>query len=203
MKRKLFLLASIAICLAGSLSAQNKTSKETKMGKSLVVYFSLAGEQYNVGNITEGNTSIIAKFIAEETGAEIVELQTQKPYPTDSYIRLTQIAKDEQNKRARPALKNNIDISDYNTIYIGYPNWWGDLPMPIYTFLEGHDWSGKTIIPFCTHEGSGLSSTESRIRSTCKGATVEKGLAVQGKVAQTNRSTAKKAVQDWLTKLGK
>ena len=80
---------------------------------------------------------------------------------------------------------------------------WGDMPIPVYTFLEAHDWKGKTVIPFCTHEGSGLSGTESRIRSTCKGATVEKGLAVQGKVAQTNRSAAKKAVQDWLAKLGK
>ena len=192
-----------ATCLAASLSAQNKTSKETKMGKSLVVYLSLAGDQYNVGIIKEGNTSIIAKFIAEETGSELFELQTQKPYPTDSYNNLIKIAKDEQNKKARPALKADIDISAYDTIYIGYPNWWGDMPMPLYTFLEAHNWSGKTIIPFCTHEGSGLSGTESRIRSTCKGATVEKGLAVQGKVAQTNRSTAKKAVQDWLAKLGK
>ena len=196
-----------ATCLAASLSAQNKTSnsKETKMKtkQSLVVYFSLAGEQYNVGNIKEGNTSIIAKFIAEETGSELFELETQKPYPTDGYSRLTQIAKDEQNKKARPALKADIDITAYDTIFIGYPNWWGDMPMPLYTFLEAHDWKGKTIIPFCTHEGSGLSGTESRIRSTCKGATVEKGLAVQGKVAQTNRSAAKKEVQDWLSKLGK
>ena len=201
--KSVFIILAATLCLAGSLSAQNKTSKETKMGKSLVVYFSLAGEQYNVGNIKEGNTSIIAKFIAEETGSELFELETAKPYPTDNYSRLTQIAKDEQNKKARPALKTDIDISAYDTIYIGYPNWWGDMPMPLYTFLEAHNWKGKTIIPFCTHEGSGLSGTESRIRSTCKGATVEKGLAVQGKVAQTNRSAAKKAVQDWLAKLGK
>ena len=203
--KTVFTILAATLCMAGSLFAQNKTSnsKETKMGKSLVVYFSLAGDQYNVGIIKEGNTSIIAKFIAEETGSELFELETQKPYPTDSYSRLTQIAKDEQNKKARPALKADIDITAYDTIYIGYPNWWGDMPMPVYTFLEAHNWSGKTIIPFCTHEGSGLSGTESRIRSTCKGATVEKGLAVQGKVAQTNRSAAKKAVQDWLTKLGK
>ena len=203
--KSLFTIVMAATLLTGSLFAQNKTSnsKETKMGKSLVVYFSLAGEQYNVGNIKEGNTSIIAKFIAEETGSELFELETQKPYPTDSYSRLTQIAKDEQNKKARPALKADIDITAYDTIYIGYPNWWGDMPMPLYTFLEAHDWKGKTIIPFCTHEGSGLSGTESRIRSTCKGATVEKGLAVQGKVAQTNRSAAEKAVQDLLSKLGK
>ena len=201
--KKILIGLGIAACLAGSISAQNKTSKETKMEKSLVVYFSLAGEQYNVGIIKEGNTSIIAKFIAEETGSELFELETVKTYTTDSYNNLTKIAKDEQNKKARPALKNETDISAYDTIYIGYPNWWGDMPMPVYTFLESHDWSGKTIIPFCTHEGSGLSGTESRIRSTCKGATIEKGLAVQGKVAQTNRSAAKKAVQDWLKKLGK
>ena len=165
------------------------------MGKSLVVYFSLAGDQYNVGIIKEGNTSIIAKFIAEETGSELFELETVKPYPTDSYNNLIKIAKDE--------LKADIDITAYDTIYLGYPNWWGDMPMPVYTFLEAHDWKGKTIIPFCTHEGSGLAGTESRIRSTCKGATVEKGLAVQGKVAQNNKSAAKKAVQDWLAKLGK
>ena len=104
--KSVFTILMAAVCLAGSLSAQNKTSnsKETKMGKSLIVYFSLAGDQYNVGIIKEGNTSIIAKFIAEETGSELFELETQKPYPTDSYSRLTQIAKDEQNKKARPAL---------------------------------------------------------------------------------------------------
>lgn len=100
------------------------------------------------------NTSIIAKFIAEETGSELFEFETQKPYPTDSYSRLTLIAKDEQNKKARPALKADIDISAYDTIYLGYPNWWGDMPMPLYTFLEAHDWKEKTIIPFCTHVGS-------------------------------------------------
>lgn len=103
--KSVFTIVMAATLLTGSLSAQNKTSKESKMGKSLVVYFSLAGEQYNVGNIKEGNTSIIAKFIAEETGSELFELETLKPYPTDSYSRLTQIAKDEQNKKARPASK--------------------------------------------------------------------------------------------------
>ena len=152
--KKTLIGLGIAACLAGSRSAQNKTSKETKMGKSLVVYFSLAGDQYNVGIIKEGNTSIIAKFIAEEIGSELFELQTVKPYPTDSYNNLIKIAKDEQNKKARPALKADIDITAYDTIFIGYPNWWGDMPMPVYTFLEAHDWSGKTIIPFCTHVGS-------------------------------------------------
>ncbi len=189
--KSLLAIAFAAIFFAGGASA-----------KSLVVYFSRAGENYAVGNISEGNTAIIAKMIAAKTGEDIVEIIAQKDYP-ENYKACTDVAKDEQNKKARPALKNKIDISAYDTIYLGYPIWWGDMPMPVYTFLEGHDWSGKTIIPFCTHEGSGLSGTESRIRSTCKGAAVEKGLAVQGKVAQTNRSAAQKAVQDWLLKLGK
>ena len=115
--KSVFTIVMAAALLTGSLFAQNKTSnsKETKMGKSLVVYFSLAGEQYNVGNIKEGNTSIIAKFIAEETGSELFELETQKPYPTDSYSRLTQIAKDDQNKKARPTLKADIDITAYDS----------------------------------------------------------------------------------------
>ena len=113
--KSLFTIVMAAALLTGSLFAQNKTSKETKMEKSLVVYFSLAGDQYNVGIIKEGNTSIIAKFIAEETGSELFELETQKPYPTDSYSRLTQIAKDEQNKKARPALKADIDLTAYDS----------------------------------------------------------------------------------------
>ena len=117
--KSVFTILMAAACLAASLSAQNKTSnsKETKMEakQSLVVCFSLAGDQYNVGIIKEGNTSIIAKFIAEETGSELFELQTVKPYPTYSYSRLTQIAKDEQNKKARPALKADIDITAYDS----------------------------------------------------------------------------------------
>ena len=198
--KKTLIGLGVSACLITSLFAQNKTStsKETKMGKSLVVYFSLAGDQYNVGVIKEGNTKIIANMIAEKNGADLFELETVRAYTTTSYNTLIKEAKNEQNKKARPALKADKDISEYDTIYLGYPNWWGDMPMPLYTFLEAHDWNGKTIIPFCTHEGSGLAGTESRIRSTCKGATVEKGLAVQGNVAQTNRSAAKKAVQDWL-----
>ena len=194
--KKLLSILLAAIFATGGLIAQEKS-------KSLVVYFSLAGEQYAVGNITEGNTSIVAKMIAQETGADLFELETVKTYPTDNHRKLVDEAKTEQSKKARPALKKTPDISAYDTIYIGYPNWWGDMPMCIYTFIESQSWSGKTIVPFCTHEGSGLSGTESTIRSICKGATVAKGLAVQGKTAQNNRTAARKAVQDWLKKIGK
>ena len=194
--KKLLSILLAAMFATGGLMAQEKS-------KSLVVYFSLAGEQYAVGNITEGNTSIVAKMIAQETGADLFELETVKTYPTDNHRKLVDEAKTEQSKKARPTLKKTPDISAYDTIYIGYPNWWGDMPMCIYTFIESQSWSGKTIVPFCTHEGSGLSGTESTIRSICKGATVAKGFAVQGKTAQNNRTTARKAVQDWLKKIGK
>lgn len=194
MKRLISILLATAV-MTGAAMAQTK--------KNLVVYFSLAGEQYNVGNITEGNTSIVAKMIAAETDADLFELETVKPYSIQNHRALLNEAKDEQAKNARPALKANRDISAYDTVYIGYPIWWGDIPMCVYTFIEAHDWSGKTVVPFCTHEGSGLSGTESRIHANCKGATVEKGLAVQGKTAQTKRAAAQKAVRDWLKQIKK
>ena len=85
---------------------------------------------------------------------------------------------------------------------IGYPIWCGDLPMAVYTFLESYDFSGKTVIPFCTHEGSGLSGTKSSIENTCSGVTVLDGLAVQGSVAQNEQEKAKEDVIEWLDKLG-
>ena len=189
--KSIIVAAVVALFATSSLSA-----------KSLVIYFSRADENYGVGTITEGNTAILAKMIAQKTGSDIFEIVPEKAYPK-SYNECTNVAKDEQRKNARPAYKGNIDTSAYDTIYIGYPNWWGDMPMCIYTFIESQSWSGKTIVPFCTHEGSGLSGTESTIRSICKGATVAKGLAVQGKTAQNNRTAPRKAVQDWLKKIGK
>ena len=203
MKIKSILVAALVALTVSGLSAQNKTSKEKPMGKSLVVYFSLAGDQYNVGVISEGNTAIVAKMIAAETGADLFEIVPTRAYTTTSYNTLISEAKDEQQKKARPALKADTDISAYDTIYIGYPIWWGDLPMPVYTFLEAHDWSGKTIVPFCTHEGSGSAGTDGKIKRVCNGATVKSPLAVQGKTAQTNRAAAKKAVQEWLKKIGR
>lgn len=204
--KSIFMLAAVAMVAlinSNAVYSQNKTDRGNNMSKSLVVYFSLAGDQYNVGVISEGNTKIIAKMISEKTGSDLFELETVRSYTTTNHNTLIKEAKDEQQKKARPELKADKDISAYDTIYIGYPNWWGDLPMCVYTFLEAHDWKGKTVIPFCTHEGSGLGSTESKIKAICKGATVLKGLAVQGKVAQTNRVAAEKAVDDWLKKVGK
>ena len=170
-------------------------------GKILVAVFSRADENYNVGVIEKGNTLIVAEMIAEATGAEIFEIRPAKPYPKN-YKEAIDVAKTEQAERARPAMAEDKDISGYDTIFLGYPNWWGDMPMIVYTFLEGRDFSGKTVIPFCTHEGSGLSGTEGTLKRMLSGATVLKGLALRGATAQRSQDEARRSVTSWLKGLG-
>lgn len=171
-----------------------------KEKKVLVAFFSRTGENYNVGNISKGNTHIIAEMIADETDGKLFRIEPVKPYP-DEYMPCVEIAKEEKANKARPAIKDNISVEDYDVIFLGYPNWWGDMPMAVYTFIEKHNWNGKTVIPFCTHEGSGLSGTERLLKQTCKGATIAKGLAIQGTTAQKSQPQALKTVQSWLNKL--
>lgn len=164
----------------------------------LVAFFSHTGENHNVGVIEKGNTHIIAEMIAEETGADLFEIETVNPYP-DAYDECTDVAKQEQKDNARPEIVDPPENLDgYDTVFIGYPIWWGDLPMAVYTFLESYDFAGKTLIPFCTHEGSGLSGTKGSIEEACSGATVLDGLAVQGSVAQNEREEARAEVKEWL-----
>lgn len=176
---------------------QNNTAEKSTTAKSLVVYFSHTGENYGVGVITEGNTAILAKMISEKMGADSFEIVPEKAYPK-TYNECIDVAKKEQNAKMRPTYTGDIDISVYETIYIGYPIWWGDLPMVVYTFLEAHDLSGKTIIPFCTHEGSGLSGTDGRIKQLYKNVTMKKALSMRGTVAQKNRKEAERLVDEWL-----
>lgn len=165
--------------------------------KSLVIVFSRADENYSVGYITEGNTMKLAKIIAEKTGAELFEVKPAKPYPAE-YDKCTDIAKREQNAGARPAILEDKDISSYDTIYFGYPVWWGDIPMCMYTFVEAHDWNGKKVIPFCTHEGSGSGRTDRTLKNLMKGADVSKVTAVRGATAQNNRAASEKAIDGML-----
>ena len=167
----------------------------------LVVYFSHTGENYSVGVIEKGNTHIIADMIAEETGADMFEIQPVDPYP-DTYKECTGVAKQEQNDNARPEIVGSVEnMEQYDTVFLGYPIWWGDLPMAVYTFLENYDFSGKTIIPFCTHEGSGLSGTARNIENACPGVTVLDGFAIRGSVAQNEQDKAKSDVVKWLDEL--
>ena len=168
--------------------------------KSIVVYYSKSGEQYSVGVVKEGNTAKVAKEIALQTASDILELKTVKEYPED-YRETTQIAQSELNENARPALSTEIpDMSEYDTIYLGYPIWWGDAPMCIYSFLDSVDLSGKTIKPFCTHEESGSSGTQGKIQKSFKGADVKSVLSIRGSVAHNDADTVKKEVSAWISK---
>ena len=177
-------------------------AEQTEGGSNmLVAYFSLAGEQYGVGVIEEGNTSIIAHMIAEQTGADLFEIEAVTPYPT-SHSELLDVSRQEMANNARPEIAGTVNnMDDYDTIFIGYPNWWGDMPMIVYNFLESYNLSGKTIIPFCTHGGSGLSNTEATI-ADITGGTMKDGFAIPGTTAQNDRDTARSKVADWLREDG-
>lgn len=194
----------IALCAQGKTDKATETQETNSMEtekKVLVAFFSHTGENYAVGNITKGNTHIIAEMIAEATGGNLFEIVPVKEYPK-TYNACVEVAKKEKETGARPAIKGSIAVENYDIIFLGYPNWWGDMPMPVYTFIEKHRWAGKTVIPFCTHEGSGLSNTEKYIANACKGAEVEKGLAVKGATAQNKQEQARMAVAQWLERMG-
>ena len=174
----------------------------TASAQTLVVYYSKPGETYTQGGIItlkKGNTQEVAERIQKLAKADIFRVETVKDYP-DSYMELIDVAKDELNAKARPAIKSDIDISKYDTIYVGWPCWWGTLPMCMFTFIEKHDWTGKTVKPFCTHEGSGLGGSVRAIRKALPAATVTDGLAIQGQTAQNDRPAAQAAVDHWLEK---
>ena len=199
-----------AVCLAFSLSAcgnvQNSTSNQTEQkatvssntakagGKAISVYFSRVGNtdfQETVDadssasirideNGPMGNAGQIAAWIADASGAETMEILTEETYPAD-YNETVSQAKQEQSVGFRPLLKaDEKAVEEYSTIYLVFPNWWGDLPMPVYSFLDAHDLTGKTVNVFVTHEGSGFSNTVGTIEELEPGAEVRQGLAVQG-----------------------
>lgn len=180
--------------------ASNTTADKTSDKKVLIAYFSRADENYGVGYVEKGNTAHLAEIIAEETGGTLFEIKSTTPYPK-SYKECGEFAKKERDANARPALTATVDnFDEYDVIYLGYPIWWHDLPMPVYTFLESYNFTGKTIIPFCTHAGSGLDGTDNQIRSTAPNATVGKPLVMYGTTAQNEPRTARHQVVEWLNR---
>ena len=167
--------------------------------KKLVAFYSRADENYFQGKyryITVGNTEKVAKVIAKETGAELFKIEQKIPYAQDYQTCISQ-AKKDLNNHVRPEIMDiPHDISKYDEIYLGYPNYWGDLPIAVYTFLESFKWDGKIIHPFCTHEGSGLGQTVYKIETVCKGAVVIKGLAIYGSEAGKSEDV----ILDWIKK---
>ena len=153
------------------------------MSKILTVYYSRKGENYvngSIKNLEKGNTERVAEFIQNAVGGDLFEVETVKKY-SDSYMTCIEEAKEELRTKARPEIKAYPEnFEDYDTIFVGYPNWWGTMPMGMFTLLEKYDLSGKKIIPFCTNEGSGMGSSERDLKNICKGATVKSGLSVHG-----------------------
>jgi len=168
--------------------------------KSLIAFYSRKGNNYVSGSIVNlpiGNTEVIAKKIQSLIGGDLFKIDTVKPYPKD-YTETTNIAKDELRKNVRPQLTDMVkNMEDYDVIYLGYPNWWNTFPMAVFTFLETYDFAGKTIIPFCTHEGSGIGKSENDIKKLCPKAKLLSGIAIRGGTV----SNADIEVQTWLKKL--
>ena len=169
---------------------------------ALIAFYSRAGENYFGGayrRISVGNTEKAAQMLAEITGGELYHIQQAEPYSEDYQTCIAQ-AKADLKKKARPAVLNLPDSLDgYDEIYLGYPNYWGTMPMAVYTFLEHYDFTGKTIRPFCTHEGSGLSRTVQDIQKAAPGAVVARGLAIHG----SSVDSAKAAIEKWVKEAAK
>ncbi len=156
--------------------------------KILIAYYSRRGENYVNGSIRHlslGNTEVVAAKIKDLLPeADMFRIDTVKKY-SDSYMTCIEEAKQELHDQARPEMKDKPEsIADYDVIILGYPNWWSTMPMVCYTFLESYDFTGKTIIPFCTNEGSGMGSSERFIRKLCPTATVLPGVPIHGAEAQ-------------------
>ncbi len=166
----------------------------------IVVYFSRADENYSVGNVEVGNTELLAKEIIAKTGADEFKIVPAVAYPADYQMTVDQ-ATQERNEQARPEYVGDVDLADYDTIFLGSPIWWGDLPMAVYTFIENHDWNGKTVIPFNTHEGSGNAGTYDALKDKLSGATLRgNGFNLPGSVARTDDGI--KQLDEWLATLG-
>lgn len=166
---------------AATKKEAKQSTKQSKEKKVLVVYFSRTG-----------TTKTVAKKIKKMTGGTMFRIQTKRKYPSN-YDKMLDTAQKEQDEKARPALKKKVkSIKKYDFVIIGYPLWWGDAPMAVYSFLESHNLSGKTIIPFCTSGGTGIGGSVKNIKKVCKVAKVKKGL--------TANDVGDRKIKKWLKK---
>lgn len=218
-------ILALAACSNGSNqeSKSNQESTETKeseaatsntgkeLGKTLIAYFSVP-ETQDPDNMTQeeensvvvidgkvlGNTEYVAQVIEEKTGGDVFRIEPKTPYPTD-HEELVDIAKEEQNDDVRPTLSKKVaNLDEYDTVFLGYPNWWGDMPMILYSFLDDHDLSNKRIIPYNTHGGSGLSNTVESIIKEEPQATVEEDAYT---VSRDDVQNSKTEIQSWVESL--
>ena len=195
---KTIIMAAMGLLVTMSCSGgpKQETNMEQK-GKALVVFFSHAGDNYAVGNIEVGNTKIVADYISEITGADQFEIVTHK-YDGMAYNPLIKLAQEEANKGELPEYEGDVDMSKYDTVFIGGPVWWGTYPQVMFTFFRDYDLNGKTVIPFTTHEGSGLASCVEDVRKAYPNADVKPGFAIYGHEVRSGRDK----VEKWLKGLG-
>lgn len=173
------------------------SSKENwKDKKSIIIYFSRADENYFGGAmryVEKGNTEIIAEYIRDITGGDMFKVEPLEKY-SENYMTCIEEAKVRTRTHHAPIKENVPDLSPYEVIYIGAPVYWGGMPEEMFTALKDLDYSGKIIRPFVTHEGSGLSSIPSQLKSICTGATVESGIAITGSTV----NSARNKIEDWI-----
>ena len=171
------------------------------MAKTLTAYFSRANENYFSGSmryVEVGNTEIAVGKIRELIDTDVFKIEMVKPYAKE-YMTCIDEAKADLRAKARPELVSMPEsINEYDTVILAYPNYWGTMPMAVFTFLEAFDFSGKTILPLCTNEGSGLSGSERDIKKTCPGAVVKSGLSITG----SNAAGSGNKVKKWLSANG-
>jgi flavodoxin len=183
--KKQFLLTLIFFFIGAimNVNAQNQSGT----GKILIAYFSWGG-----------NTRSLAQQIRQRTGGDVFEIKTVTAY-SSNYNTVLDQAQNEKRNNARPPLATHVEnMAQYDRVFIGFPNWWGDMPMAIYTFVESYNFSGKKIIPFCTHGGSGFSGTQRTLRDKLSGASLLEGLAVGSGSVRSSQSN----VDNWLRKIG-
>ena len=168
------------------------------MSKAIVIFFSHAGDNYSVGNIEVGNTKIVADYISEIAGADQYEIVTHK-YDGMAYMPLINLAKEETNNGELPPYEGSApDLSQYDTVFIGGPVWWGTYPQVMFTLFRDINLDGKTVIPFTTHEGSGLASCASDVKKAFPKADVQQGWSIYGHEVRSSKAK----VEKWLKGLG-
>jgi len=205
---KRIITAVLALLMVASCNAQNnkvetlratsmkndKSQKQNNMNKSIVIFFSHAGDNYSVGNIEVGNTKIVADYITEIKGADQFEIVTHK-YDGMAYTPLINLAKEEANKGELPPYEGTApDLSQYDTVFIGGPVWWGTYPQVMFTLFKDINLDGKTVIPFTTHEGSGLASCASDVKKAFPKASVTGEFSIYGHEVRTGKAK----VEKWL-----
>ena len=205
MKTILYILIPLMMIAAGIFAAEAKPEGAPKAApgehKILIVYYSRTGQNYVSGDIVNlpvGNTAAVAEIIRQQTGADVFEIKTVRPYPAD-YHETTEVAKKELKEQARPEIAGGVEnLAQYDIIILGYPNWWGTMPMAVRTFMDKHDLSGKTILPFCTHEGSGMGRSVRDLRNALPKSIIKAGLPIKGTRVHRQDNDIPAEVEAWL-----